>query len=48
MSHMAQQPVLKMDISDNFVYAQHLVGGDEVRISLIELGPSRGLVAAGV
>jgi hypothetical protein len=48
MSQMAQQPIMKMEISDIFVYAQHLVGGGEVMISLIELGPSGGLVVAGV
>jgi hypothetical protein len=41
---MAQQPILKMEISDSCVCAQHLVGGGEVRIFLIEVGPSRGLV----
>jgi hypothetical protein len=45
---MAQQPVLKMEISDSCVCAQHLVGVGEVRIYLIEVGPSGGLVAARV
>ena len=48
MAQMAQKPVLKMEISDNFVCAQHLVGGGEVRIFLIEVGPSIGLVATRV
>jgi hypothetical protein len=48
MAQMTQQPVLKMEISDNCVCAQHLVGGGEVEIFLIEVGPSRGLVAARV
>jgi hypothetical protein len=48
MEQMAQQPVLNMEISDSCVYTQHLVGGVEVMISLIDLGPSRGLVATGV
>jgi hypothetical protein len=42
---MAQQPILKMEISDNYVCTQHLVGGGEVRIFLIELGQSKGIVA---
>jgi hypothetical protein len=42
---MAQNPILNMEISDKFVFPQHLVGGGEVRIFLIELGPSEGLVA---
>jgi hypothetical protein len=45
---MTQQPVLVMKISDNCVCAQHLVGSGEVRISLIELGPSRGLMSTRV
>jgi hypothetical protein len=46
MTHMAQQPILNMEIGDNCVCAQHLVGVGEVKICLIEVGPSRGLVAA--
>jgi hypothetical protein len=45
MGQMEQQPILKMEISDNFVCAQHLVGGGEVWVCLIDLGPSRGLMA---
>jgi len=33
---MAHYHVLKMEINDNYVYSQHLVGGGEVSISLIE------------
>jgi len=47
MAQMAQQSIMKMEISDSCVCAQHLVGDDEVEISLIELGPSGGLVATG-
>jgi hypothetical protein len=47
MDHMAQNPILKMEINDSCFNTQHLVGGGEVGISLIELGPSIGLVAAG-
>jgi hypothetical protein len=43
---MEQQHVLKMEISDNCVCAQHLVGVGKVKIYLIEVGPSRGLMAA--
>jgi hypothetical protein len=46
MAQMAQQPILKMEISDRCVCAQHLVGIGEVRICLIEVGPSIGLMAA--
>jgi hypothetical protein len=45
---MSQQTILKMEISDNCVCTQHLVGVGEVRICLIEVGPSGGLVAARV
>jgi hypothetical protein len=41
---MAQKLVLKMEINDNYVCAQHMVGSGEVRISLVELGPSGGLM----
>jgi hypothetical protein len=43
-----QQPILKMEIIDNYICTQHLVGGGKVRVCLIELGPSRGLMATGV
>jgi len=42
---MAQQHVLKMEISDSCVFSQHLVDVGEVRIYLIEMGPSRGFMA---
>jgi hypothetical protein len=45
---MAQQLVLKMEISDICVCTQHLVGVGEVRIYLIEVGPSGGLMVARV
>jgi hypothetical protein len=45
---MAQQPILKMEIGDSCVCAQHLVGVGEVRICLIEVGPSGGLMAARI
>jgi hypothetical protein len=48
MTQMAQQPVLKMEISDNYVFTQHMVGVGEVRIYLIDMGPSRGLMATRV
>jgi hypothetical protein len=48
MAQMTQQPVMKMEIIDNYVCTQHLVGGGEVWVCLIELGPSRGLMATGV
>jgi hypothetical protein len=34
-----------MEIIDNFICTQHLVGGGEVWVYLIELGPSIGLMA---
>jgi hypothetical protein len=37
-----------MEISDSYVCTQHLVGVGEVRIYLIEVGPSRGLVATRI
>jgi hypothetical protein len=46
MAYMAQQPILKMEINDSCVCAQHMVGSGEVRIFLIDLGPSRGLMSA--
>jgi hypothetical protein len=42
---MTQQPIMKMEIIDNYIGTQHLVGGSEVRVYLIELGPSKGLIA---
>jgi hypothetical protein len=42
---MAQQYVLKMEIGDNCVCAQHLVSVGKVNICLIEVGPSRVLMA---
>jgi hypothetical protein len=35
-----------MEISDNCICTQHLVGGGKVWVCLIELGPSRGLTIA--
>jgi hypothetical protein len=34
-----------MEIGDNCVFTQHLEGVGEVKISFIEVGPSRGLMA---
>jgi hypothetical protein len=48
MAQMAQQPILQMKINDNCVCVQHLVGSEEVKIFLIELGPSGGLMSVGV
>jgi hypothetical protein len=48
MTHMAQQPIMKMEISDNYVCTQHMVGVGEVNIYLIEVGPSEGLVATRI
>jgi hypothetical protein len=45
---MAQEPILKMEINDYFVCAQHMVDSGEVRIFLVDLGPSIGLMAARV
>jgi hypothetical protein len=45
---MTHQLVLKMEISDSCVYAQHLVGFGEVGICLIEVGPFGGLMAARI
>jgi hypothetical protein len=46
MAQTTQQPILKMEIIDNYVCTQHLVGGGEVKVCLIELGPSICLMAA--
>jgi hypothetical protein len=48
MAQMAHQPILKMETSEKFVCAQHLVGVGEVRIYLIEFGPSINLVATRI
>jgi hypothetical protein len=48
MAQMTNQAILKMEIIDNCVFTQHLVGGGEVQVYLIELGPSRGLMDARV
>jgi hypothetical protein len=48
MAHTTQKPILKMEIRDNCVCAQHLLGGGVVRVCLIELGPSRGLMTTRV
>ena len=48
MAQTTQQPILKMEIINNYLCTQHLVVGGEVRVCLIELGPSRGLMATGV
>jgi hypothetical protein len=48
MVQTTQQPILNMEIIDNCVYTQHLVGGGEVRVCLIELGPSKYLMATRV
>jgi hypothetical protein len=48
MAQTTQQPILKIEIIDNYVSTQNLVGGGEVRVYFIELGPSRGLMDARV
>jgi hypothetical protein len=48
MAQTTQQRILKMEIIDNYVCIQHLVGGGEVQVCLIDLGPSRGLMVARV
>jgi hypothetical protein len=48
MAQTTQQPILKIEIIDNCVYTQHLVGGGEVQFYLIELGPSIGLMVVRV
>jgi hypothetical protein len=48
MAQIAQQLVLKMEISDNCVRAEQLVGVGEVKICLIEVGPSRGFMVARI
>jgi hypothetical protein len=48
MDQTTQQPILKMEISDNYFFTQHLVGGGEVKVCLIEVGPSIGLMAIRV
>ena len=44
MAQTTQQPILKMEIIDNYICTQHLVGGGEVEVCLVELGPSRCLM----
>jgi hypothetical protein len=46
MAQMAQQPILKIEIGDNCVCTQHLVGVGEARIYLIKVGPFEGLMDA--
>jgi hypothetical protein len=48
MAQTTQQPILKMEIINNCVCTQHLVGGGEVKIYIIKLGPSICLMAARV
>jgi hypothetical protein len=45
IAQMAQQPILNMEINENYVFAQHMVGLGEVRISLVELRASKCLMA---
>jgi hypothetical protein len=46
MAQMEQQPILKMEVTDNCVSPEHLVCDKEVRISLIVLVPSRNFIVA--
>ena len=46
MAQMAQHPTLKMEIGDSCVCAQHLVCVGEVKICIIEVGESEGLMAS--
>jgi hypothetical protein len=48
MDQMTQQPILKMEINDHLFGTKHLVGGGEVRVCLVEVGSSRGLVATRI
>jgi hypothetical protein len=48
MAQTTQQPIPKMEVIDECVCTQHLVGGAEVWVHLIELGPSIGLMATRV
>jgi hypothetical protein len=48
MAQMTQQPILKMEIIDKCICTQHLVGGGEVMVYLIDLGPSSCLMATRV
>jgi hypothetical protein len=48
MAQTTKHPILNMEISDNYICVEHLVGGDKVWVCLIELGPSRGLMAVRV
>jgi hypothetical protein len=45
---MTQQPILKMEIINNYVCTKHLVGGGKVWVYLIKLGLSRALMAIRV
>jgi hypothetical protein len=44
MAQTTQQPILEMEIIENYIFTQHLVGGGEVRVCLINFGPSRCLM----
>jgi hypothetical protein len=46
MAQTTQQPILKIEIINNYVCTQHLVGVGEVQVYLIELRPSRVLMVA--
>jgi hypothetical protein len=46
MAYTTQQPILKIEIINNCLCTQHLVGGGKFWVYLIDLGPSRGLMAA--
>jgi hypothetical protein len=48
MSQTTKKHILKMKVIDKYVFIENLVGGGEVRVYLIELGPSRGLMATRV
>jgi hypothetical protein len=48
MAQTTQQPIIKMEISNNCVCAQHFGGGGEVRVFFIDLGPSKGLMATSI
>jgi hypothetical protein len=45
---MEEHPILKMEIGDNCVCTQHLVGVGEFSISLIEMGPFEGIMDARI
>jgi hypothetical protein len=48
MAQMAQQSVLNVKIGDIRACTQELIGGGEVRILLIKLGPPRCLMPTGM